>query len=151
MPYHLWLKCQNEELCAQPYSLQSLPCAVSITCYLAVHATVRWSEKAYLVESDEGFIWPWLFSSQTLFANSFPIEDITLMSSIGQSSRSRERTRERCVPRFRCIPEHSMHMRAPRFKLAQSGSKGKGRKAIRSTGKGRKAIRTTKHLTKPSS
>lgn len=80
------------------------------------------TKMAYLVESDDGFIRPWLLSSQTLFANSFPMEDITLMSSIGQSSRSSDRTRDRCVPRFRCIPEHSIHIRAPRFKLAQSGS-----------------------------
>lgn len=108
---------------------------------LARSPMVRQSGKAYLVESDEGFMWPWLLSSQTLFASSFPIEDITLMSSMGQSSRSSERTRERCVPRLRCIPEHSIHMRAPRFKLAQSGS----------TEKGTQAISTTKNLTKLSS
>lgn len=76
----------------------------------------------YLVESNEGFVRPWLLSSHTLLANSFPIDDITLISSMGQSSRSRDRTLERWVPRFRWIPEHSMHMRAPKFKLAQLGS-----------------------------
>lgn len=80
---------------------------------------------SYLVESSEGFVRPWLFSSHTLLASSFPMDDITLMSSMGQSSRSRDRTRERWVPRFRWIPEHSMHMRAPRFKLAQLGSVGR--------------------------
>lgn len=49
---------------------------------------------------------------------------MTMRSSLGQSSRSRERTRDRWVPRLRWIPEHSMHMRAPRFRLAQSGSEG---------------------------
>lgn len=53
--------------------------------------------------------------------------DMTLMSSRGHSSRSRERTRDRCVPRFLWIPEHSMQIRAPRFRLAQSGSKKRDR------------------------
>lgn len=80
----------------------------------------------HLVDSGEGFTWPWLFSSHTLLASSLPMADITLMSSMGQSSRSRERTRDRCVPRLRWIPEHSMQMRAPRLRLAQSGSAGQG-------------------------
>lgn len=74
---------------------------------------------------------PWVVCSHTLFASSFPMEDITLMSSIGQSSKSSERTRDKCVPRFRCIPEHSIHMRAPRFKLAQSGSGERGKQTNR--------------------
>ena len=41
----------------------------------------------------------------------------------GHSSSSNERTRVICVPRFLWIPEHSIQMRAPRFRLAQSGSK----------------------------
>lgn len=82
--------------------------------------------RPYLVESSEGFVRPWLLSSQTLLASSFPMDDITLISSMGQSSRSRDRTRERWVPKFRWIPEHSMHMRAPKFKLAQFGSVGRG-------------------------
>lgn len=49
---------------------------------------------------------------------------MTMRSSLGQSSRSKERTRDRWVPRLRWIPEHSMHMREPRFRLAQSGSEG---------------------------
>ena len=40
----------------------------------------------------------------------------------GQSSRSSDRTLDKCVPRFRCIPLHSMHISAPRFSDAQSGS-----------------------------
>lgn len=84
------------------------------------------SEQTHLVESEEGLTWPWLFSSHTLLASSLPMADITLMSSMGQSSRSSERTRDRCVPRLRWIPEHSMQMRAPRFRLAQSGSAGQG-------------------------
>ena len=40
----------------------------------------------------------------------------------GHSSRSNDRTRERCVPRFRWTPEHSIQMRIPRLRLAQSGS-----------------------------
>lgn len=47
-----------------------------------------------------------------------------MLSSTGQSSRSRERTRDRWVPKFLWIPEHSMHIKAPRFRLAQSGSAG---------------------------
>ena len=85
------------------------------------------SPHPYLVESSEGFVRPWVLSSQTLLASSFPMDDITLMSSMGQSSRSRDRTRERWVPRFRWIPEHSIHMRAPKFRLAQLGSAGGGR------------------------
>lgn len=44
------------------------------------------------------------------------------MSSRGKSSRSSERTLDRWVPRFLWIPEHSMHMRAPKFRLAHVGS-----------------------------
>lgn len=83
---------------------------------------ILYIETAYLVESGEGFTRPWVFSSHKPFANSLPMDDITFMSSIGQSSKSSDLTRDRCVPRFRCIPEHSIHMSAPRFKLAQSGS-----------------------------
>lgn len=84
------------------------------------------ADSTHLVESEEGLTWPWLFSSHTLLASSLPMAVITLMSSMGQSSRSRERTRDRCVPRLRWIPEHSMQMRAPRLRLAQSGSAGQG-------------------------
>ena len=44
------------------------------------------------------------------------------MITYGHSSRSKERTREMCEPRFLWMPEHSMQTRIPRFKLAQSGS-----------------------------
>lgn len=91
---------------------------VNPICVTAGRASVR----SYLVESNEGFVRPWLPSSHTLLASSFPMEDITLISSMGQSSRSSDLTRERWVPRFRWIPEHSIHMRAPKFKLAQLGS-----------------------------
>lgn len=40
-----------------------------------------------------------------------------------QSSKSKDRTFDICEPKFLCIPEHSMHINTPRFKLAQSGSK----------------------------
>ena len=40
----------------------------------------------------------------------------------GHSSSSSERTRERWVPRFLWMPEHSMQMSAPRLRLAHSGS-----------------------------
>lgn len=40
----------------------------------------------------------------------------------GQSSSPRDRTLLICEPRFRWMPEHSMHMRIPKFKLAHSGS-----------------------------
>ena len=39
------------------------------------------------------------------------------------SSSSRDLTRDTCVPRFRCIPEHSIQMSEPKFKLAQLGSR----------------------------
>lgn len=48
----------------------------------------------------------------------------TCVSSPGQSSRSRERTRDRWVPRLRWIPEHSMQISAPKLRLAQVGSAG---------------------------
>ena len=40
-----------------------------------------------------------------------------------QSSNSRERTLDKWVPQLRWIPEHSMHINEPKFKLAQTGSK----------------------------
>ena len=40
-----------------------------------------------------------------------------------QSSNSNERTLDKCVPKFLWIPEHSIQIRAPWFKLAQTGSK----------------------------
>lgn len=50
------------------------------------------------------------------------MEVSTKVSSRGQSSKSRERTRDRWVPRFRWMPEHSIQISAPRFRLAQVGS-----------------------------
>lgn len=62
-----------------------------------------------------------------LLAVRLPMDVSTSVSSRGQSSRSRERTRERWVPRLRWIPEHSMQIKAPRFRLAQVGSGERGR------------------------
>lgn len=44
------------------------------------------------------------------------------LGTYGHSSRSSERTRERWVPRFLWIPEHSIQTMVPRLILAQSGS-----------------------------
>lgn len=76
----------------------------------------------YLLASGVGLGRPCVLASHTLLASSFPMAVMTLMSSSGHSSRSRERTLDRWVPRFLWIPEHSMQIRAPRFRLAQSGS-----------------------------
>jgi hypothetical protein len=43
-------------------------------------------------------------------------------NTYGHSSRSKDRTREMCDPKLRWMPEHSIHTKTPRFKLAQSGS-----------------------------
>ena len=40
----------------------------------------------------------------------------------GQSSRSSDLTLDTRTPRFLWLPEHSIHIKIPRFKLAQSGS-----------------------------
>ena len=71
----------------------------------------------------KGFVLPWVQLSQMLLAIWLPMAARTCVSSPGQSSRSRERTRERWVPRFLWIPEHSMQISAPRLRLAQVGSK----------------------------
>lgn len=44
------------------------------------------------------------------------------VNTYGHSSRSRDRTLEMCEPRLRWMPEHSIQINTPRFKLAQSGS-----------------------------
>lgn len=44
-------------------------------------------------------------------------------NTYGHSSSPRDRTLLMCEPRFRCTPEHSMHISTPRFRLAHSGSK----------------------------
>lgn len=80
----------------------------------------------HLLASGPGLTLPWVSASHTPFASSLPMADMTLMSSSGHSSRSRDRTRDRCVPRFLWMPEHSMQISAPRFRLAQSGSEGDG-------------------------
>ena len=45
-----------------------------------------------------------------------------LTNTYGHSSRPRDRTRDKCVPKFLWIPEHSIHMRVPRLRLAHSGA-----------------------------
>lgn len=45
------------------------------------------------------------------------------LNTYGHSSKSSDRTLDTCEPRFLCIPLHSIHIRAPRFNEAQSGSK----------------------------
>lgn len=77
---------------------------------------------SYLLASGAGLGRPCALASHTLLASSLPMAVMTLMSSSGHSSRSRDRTLDRWVPRFLWIPEHSMQIRAPRFRLAQSGS-----------------------------
>lgn len=44
-----------------------------------------------------------------------------MSNTYGHPSKSSDRTLDMCEPRLRCMPEHSMHMSIPRFKLAQSG------------------------------
>ena len=75
-----------------------------------------------LVLSAPTLVYPSRAPSQTLLAIALPIAIITMLSPTGQSSRSRERTLDRWVPRFLWIPEHSIQIRAPRLRLAQSGS-----------------------------
>lgn len=52
--------------------------------------------------------------------------EIEVRLTYGHSSRSSDRTREMCEPKLRWMPEHSMHTKTPRFKLAQSGSNLRG-------------------------
>lgn len=80
------------------------------------------SASTHLDDSQVGFRRPCVHFSQTLLAFSLPMEVSTNVSSRGQSSKSRERTRDRWVPKFRWIPEHSIQISAPRFRLAQVGS-----------------------------
>ena len=51
------------------------------------------------------------------------IQEYMTNRTYDQSSKSKDRTFDICEPKFLCIPEHSMHINTPRFKLAQSGSK----------------------------
>lgn len=69
---------------------------------------------------------PWGRASQMPLAVALPMVVSTNVSSEGQSSRSSERTRDTCVPRLRWMPEHSMQIRAPRFRLAHVGSVARG-------------------------
>lgn len=78
----------------------------------------------YRLLSGVGLGKPSTVPSQTALARALPMAVMTMRSSLGQSSRSKERTRDRWVPRLRWIPEHSMHIREPRLRLAQSGSEG---------------------------
>lgn len=43
-------------------------------------------------------------------------------NTYGQSSNSNDLTLLICEPKFLCIPEHSIHIKTPKFKLAHSGS-----------------------------
>ena len=57
-----------------------------------------------------------------LLIKTFPIELINCTNSVDHSSNSKDLTLDKCVPRLLCIPEHSMHIKAPKFKLAHTGS-----------------------------
>ena len=39
----------------------------------------------------------------------------------GHSSRPRDLTLDKCVPKFLCIPEHSIQINVPKLRLAHSG------------------------------
>lgn len=86
------------------------------SCYISLDVCL------YRVASGEGLRRPSVRASHILLTMWLPMALRTSVSSRGKSSRSRERTRDRWVPKFLWIPEHSMHMRAPRFRLAQVGS-----------------------------
>lgn len=47
---------------------------------------------------------------------------ILFINTYGQSSSSKERILDKCVPKFLCTPEHSIQTRPPIFRDAQSGS-----------------------------
>lgn len=57
--------------------------------------------RTYREESRVGLARPRVLLSHTRLAISLPIAVSTRVSSRGQSSKSSERTRDRCVPRFR--------------------------------------------------
>lgn len=52
------------------------------------------------------------------------------LQTYGQSSRSTDRTRDRCEPKFLWTPEHSIQNSMPRFNDAHSGSKQKFKTSI---------------------
>lgn len=68
-----------------------------------------------LFDCEVGFTSPWIFASYTEFDRVFPIESITLKCDAWSSSSPRDRTLLMCEPKFRWIPEHSMHMRIPKL------------------------------------
>lgn len=66
--------------------------------------------------------WPGAsFDSQYLFALAFPHFNTLANCSSVQASRSTDLTLLICVPMPRCIPEHRMQMKIPRFQLAHRG------------------------------
>ena len=80
---------------------------------------------------DSGFVTPLPnFASQTELTSLFPKAVITERCPGGHSSNSKERTREMWDPSWRCTPEHTMHMRAPKLILAHIGSNKKANTLI---------------------
>ena len=68
--------------------------------------------------------WPGAsFASQYLFARALPHLSTLCSCSSVHVSRSTDLTLEMCVPMPRWMPEQRMHMKTPRFQLAQRGSK----------------------------
>lgn len=66
--------------------------------------------------------WPGAsFDSQYLFARALPHFRTLCSCSSVQVSKSTDLTLLICVPMPRCIPEHRMHMKTPRFQLAHRG------------------------------
>ena len=45
-----------------------------------------------------------------------------MTNTYGHSSNPRDLTLDKCVPKFLWIPEHSIHISVPKFKLAHSGA-----------------------------
>lgn len=67
--------------------------------------------------------WPGAsFDSQYLLARALPHFKTLCSCSSVQVSRSTDLTLLICVPMPRCMPEHRMHMKTPRFQLAHRGS-----------------------------
>lgn len=112
---------------------KSLPSIFKCSCKRSYHK--HWCLSAplflfyYRVASGAGLRRPSVRPSHIQFTMWLPMALRTSVSSRGKSSRSSERTLDRWVPRFLWIPEHSMHMRAPRFRLAHVGS-GEERKGV---------------------
>lgn len=71
---------------------------------------------------DSDGTWPGCnFASQYLLALELPHFSTLCSCSSVQASRSTDFTRLICVPMPRCMPEHLMHTKTPRFQLAQRG------------------------------